>query len=593
MLVRHTEIPSAARNRKPSRKRGRHRAVAPVALTAVALVALAATSQLDFASAAPEGAMVTSGEATISSMGGQTVIDTMSQRTIIDFSTFNLASNESITFNQPNADAAVLNRVAGSGSSFIDGSVLSNGQVYIVNPAGVTFGPNAVVNVGRFVAAASVVSNSDFLNGIDRFDNTGSGNVLNNSNNILGDNGVVFVGQVVSNQGTVRSNGGTIALVVGRDVLLSEGPDGQIFARIEGFNDPETRGPVFTNVSNTGVIDNPNGNVLIGAGDLFGISVLRQGQINTNAITFETGNAPLILSEESSQFTTISDDASITINTARLEYFCDVAPNERISLNASGGFVNLTPNGSPDCGPAIVNGQPFPAPADADDITGTSTFVDRYAAQLPIDPTALSGFDRITPDNAQRQALSSLFGLETTGFEDRTLADSLAAANIINDLSADPNDATVSSERLSYQSTQNAINAYDRVFPTTAQVTGVNAGGNADAAGTAGEDVLPTEIDPTQRVRAMLQEAADRYQADAEVTEIDADAFTQWLAENDPETLDALSGLDDLVNSTMPDLGLGASELDSFKQWTYGKIAPRGVSLRTLDDLVTASTRPI
>jgi len=107
------------------------------------------------------------------------------------------------------------------------------------------------------------------------------------------------------------------------------------------------------------------------------------------------------------------------------------------------------------------------------------------------------------------------------------------------------------------------------------------------------EDVLPTELDQTQQVRAQLQESADRYMADQEVTEIDPDTFVAWLEESDPETLDALSGLDDLVNTTMPDLGLGATELNNFKEWTYGKIAPRGVNLRTLDELVAASAQRI
>ncbi len=582
-----------------SSKKRKIRAATPIALSALAVIALTAGSGLDSASAGPQGGTITTGDGSISSSGGDTVINTTTDRTIIDFMSFDVGSNESVTFNQPNADSAVLNRVTGSGESFINGSVVSNGQVYIVNPAGVTFGSNAVVNVGRLVTAASTVASEDFLNGVDQFSDS-SGHVNNFSDSILGENGVVFVGRVVDNQGTVRSNGGAVALVVGRDVLLSEGPEGQIFARIEGFNDPTTRGPVFSNVSNQGTIDNPNGEVLIGAGDLFGISVLRQGRINTQALTLDTGAAGLLLSEESSQFSTISENASITINTAQLQYFCDVAPNDRISLNAPGGFVNLTPGGSPDCAPAFVNGEPT-GPAGPVDSGITSTFVDRFARQLPIDPLALSAFDGATSDATQRQALADLFGLNVTGFEDRPLADSLAAANVIDDLSdaLGAGSNAISGERLSYGATQDALDAYDRVFsaPVTAlgEAVGLDADGNsvADQDAFAGEDVLVTEVDQTQRVRSLLQEAADRYLADQEVTEIDAGNFADWLAQSDPETLDALSGLDDLVNTTMPNLGLGASEMDSFKQWTYGKIAPRGVSLRTLDELVAASAGQI
>ncbi len=582
MLVPHH--PSA---NHPTRRRARtprSRQALPATLAAGALlVALGGRAP---ALAQPQGGMVTSGEATISTMGGQTVINTTTQQTIIQFDSFNIGANESVTFNQPNANSAVLNQVQGSGESFINGALLSNGQVYIVNPAGVTFGRDAVVNVGRLVAAASVVSDEDFLAGIDRFQNSAStGNIQNFSDSILGNDGVVFVGRVVDNAGTVQANGGTVAMVVGRDILLSEGPEGQIFARIEGFNDPESRGPVFTDVINSGVIDNPNGDVLIGAGDLFAVSVLNTGRVNAQAFTLDTGNAPLILSEDSSQFSTISDNAMITINTARLEYFADAAPNERIWLNTPQGFINLSPDADPNVGPASLNGQPFPPPPST--LALTSTFVDRHATQLPIDPLALSGFDRVTPDNVQRQALADRFGLETTSFEDRLLSNTLVTSNLFDDLSANPGNAVISSERLSYSAAQDALDQYDVVFASDPNAAADAAGGLSN------EEPGLAPVDQTQRVRSMLQEAADRYMADQEVTEIDPDAFASWLAASDPETLDALSGLSDLVNSTMPNLGLGVSELDRFKQWTYGKIVPRGLSPRSLDQLVAASARSI
>ncbi|MEE9403287.1 MAG: filamentous hemagglutinin N-terminal domain-containing protein [Algisphaera sp.] len=690
---------------------------ASLALSAVAIATLLAASQLNPASAAPRGGRVTAGEATISSSGNQTVINTTGQRTIIDYDSFNLTAQESVTFNQPNANAAVLNRIRSSGQTHINGTLLSNGQIYIVNPAGVTFGRDAVVNVGRLVAAAGTVTNNDFLAGIDHFSIDNAGQVFNYSNAVTGNKGVVFVGQVVANYGTLKSNGGTTAMVVGKDILLSEGPDGQIFARIKGFNDGGKR-THYSNVKNAGLIENPNGDVLIGAGDLFGLSVLREGMINTRHITLDTGSAPLRLSEPSSQFATISSNASITINTAKLDYYCDAAPNGRISLNAPGRFTNLCSDGDANCGPAFVNGQPFPlvpvtpinpvapvVPINPNPLNLTSTFVDRYARQLPMDALALSGFNRMTADSAQRQALADYFGIETKGFEDQPLRDTFAASTVINDLSADPTDMRISSDRLSYGATQNALSAYDDVFGTgavagaglglgalatqgsessagsnsgnvdvngmgidemAANGMGVNgmgangvqsadytdslrdqiqdprfqeaadryradqgvmdiepnafatwleqedpetfdaltqgatlaAGGSAGAASMAsGEDAQPTQhgqtLDQTQAVRDRLQEAADRYMADQEVTDIDPDAFAAWLETEDRETLDALTGIDDLVNNTMPNLGLGASELDNFKQWTYGKIAPRGVNLRTLDELVTASGRRI
>ena len=71
--------------------------------------------------------------------------------------------------------ASVLNRITGADPSRIDGTLLANGRVYIVNPAGVFFGNGALVDVGQIYAAAGQIANEDFLNGIDHFtDLTGS-----------------------------------------------------------------------------------------------------------------------------------------------------------------------------------------------------------------------------------------------------------------------------------------------------------------------------------------------------------------------------------------------------------------------------------
>ena len=628
MLVNNTP---PARRRIPSR-----RAAASLTLTGVALVGLAAVGQLDFAVAGPEGGTVAAGSASITTSGSDTVVNTTSQRTILDFRSFDLNADESITFNQPNADAAVLNRVRANATSFIDGTVASNGQVYIVNPAGVTFGPNATVNVSRLVTAAATISPSDFRAGIDRFLVDGSGQVVNNSSSIFGDRGVVFVGEAVRNNGTVRADGGTVALVVGRDVLLSEGPDGRVFARIEGFNDPNTGeatdgGPrVDTRVSNGGTIDNPNGDVLIGAGDLFGLSVLRQGLLRGRNVTLDAGPAPLRLSEDSSRFSTISPDASITLNAQRLEYFCEVAPNGRITLNAPGGFVNLTPGGAADCGPAFVNGRPFPLAPGVDGPGGPGTpatpgspttpgggdggplagggggnglddgfgfgetFIDRYARLLPADPLVLGGGERLTADGAQQLALAERLNIRSRGPADRGDRGAADAAVVISDLSSDPTDRRVSPERISYLAAANALDAYEAVFgPASTSATGpatgftsaaaplagfggydadgrpqvdgpYDAGGRlagtraggpdgtvalavpASAAGGSGPDPAAASTEPTREVRDRLQEAADLYMADREVTEIDPDAFAAWLADADPRTLNALSDLDQL-----------------------------------------------
>ena len=79
------------------------------------------------------------------------------------FSTFNLATGESATFTGPSTLANIVGRVTGGSGSSIDGTIatLTGGStnLFLVNPAGIAFGPNARLNVeGSFH-----VSTADYL----------------------------------------------------------------------------------------------------------------------------------------------------------------------------------------------------------------------------------------------------------------------------------------------------------------------------------------------------------------------------------------------------------------------------------------------
>ncbi len=565
------------------------------------------------AAAAPQGGTVVSGSATINTVGKNTTINTQSQRTILEFSQFNIGNTERVTFNQPDANSAVLNRITGGQRSTIEGFLGSNGQVYLVNPAGVSFSPSAVVNVGRIVAAGANMDNADFLSGIDRFTDA-NGRVTNFSDSLLGNQGVVLVGKNVTNDGTVSANDGTIVLVSGKDILLQDGPDGQILIKLEGFGTTDGR---QSKLINTGTIDaGNNGQVYLGAGDLLGLSVLRSGQVKAARITLELGNLPLTLSTDSSGFGNFSDTATITINTSQLSYHANSAPNDRISLNSPNDFINL--DGDPNQGPSIINGQPFPpapAPGNGNGNGGnggngggvipggggeslglTRTFVDAYARFLPTEPLAVAGVTPMTVDRSLAATLQNDLGIAVKGFEEQPLLEYLVAATVLNDLGLASNgggstsgggSSKISTNRLDYDAAQDAVSAYQDVFYVNNTADDVAAGqsANADQANAA------SSADQTQQVRAAIQQAADRYMADAEVTEIDPVEFVEWLKVQDAEALDALAGLDELVNEAMPNLGLGAAEMQEFKAWTYGKIAPQGVSLRTLDELVAAAGR--
>jgi filamentous hemagglutinin family protein len=75
------------------------------------------------------------------------------------FGQFGLATGESAAFSGPATISNVIGRVTGGNASSIDGKIQSNiagANLYLINPSGIVFGPNATVNVsGSFHASTA------------------------------------------------------------------------------------------------------------------------------------------------------------------------------------------------------------------------------------------------------------------------------------------------------------------------------------------------------------------------------------------------------------------------------------------------------
>lgn len=249
-------------------------------------VALVLSAMLPAAAlAGPEGANVAAGNATIRQNGNTTIIRA-GDRTIIDYTRFNIGANETVRFVQPNANARVLNRIKGDAPTTIDGTLKANGIVYFANRAGVIFGPTAIVNVGGIYAAAGNISNSDFQAGLNRFtDVTGS---VTNAGQIDARFAAALVGKNVVNTGALATRGGVIAMVAGDEVTLSE-RGGVMSVRINTA--PTEAGTPGTKtgvgVDNSGTISAPKGRALMVAGDMYSLAVRNTGNVTARNIKIE------------------------------------------------------------------------------------------------------------------------------------------------------------------------------------------------------------------------------------------------------------------------------------------------------------------
>jgi len=212
------------------------------------------------------GQQVVSGTATFDQSGTTTTI-TASDGAIINYSQFNIPQNEQFHFIQPSADARVLNRVQGD-ATHIDGGLYANGIVYIVNPAGIFFGSSAVVNVGGLYAAAGNISNEDFLAHRDSF--TLFGTVANEGT--IESPAVALVGAAVANHGNITAPDGTIALVAGEKVVLTE-LGTHIAVQVEGAAG-SADAPA---IEQTGTVDAGAGSVSFTTGDVYSLAINHTG----------------------------------------------------------------------------------------------------------------------------------------------------------------------------------------------------------------------------------------------------------------------------------------------------------------------------
>lgn len=256
---------------------GRTRGTAWIGTTLAALLMLASAR-----ASGPQNPTVTHGSATFTKQGNNWVITT-SNRAIIQYSSFDIAMGQWVRFVQAGGDARVLNRINSSMPTRIDGTLMANGRVYFVNPAGVVFGQNAVINCGSFAAVGGQLSDQDFLAKRDNFTNL-TGAVVNNGHIQAQQGGVVaLVGQHVANYGRIVAPQGTVIMASGKDVMLGEA-GGRIFARIEGDGVARAEG-----VRNDGVIDAARGRTLMAAGDIYGMAVINTGRVIARDVKIDGG----------------------------------------------------------------------------------------------------------------------------------------------------------------------------------------------------------------------------------------------------------------------------------------------------------------
>ncbi|HHF1542855.1 TPA: filamentous hemagglutinin N-terminal domain-containing protein, partial [Haemophilus influenzae] len=222
-LARGCDHSTEKGSEKPARMKVRHLALKP--LSAI-LLSLGVTSipQSVLASGL-QGMDVVHGTATMQVDGNKTIIRN-SVDAIINWKQFNIDQNEMVQFLQENNNSAVFNRVTSNQISQLKGILDSNGQVFLINPNGVAIGKNAIINTNGFTASTLDISNENIKARNFTFEQTKDkalAEIVNHGLITVGKDGSVnLIGGKVKNEGVISVNGGSISLLAGQKITISD-----------------------------------------------------------------------------------------------------------------------------------------------------------------------------------------------------------------------------------------------------------------------------------------------------------------------------------------------------------------------------------
>lgn len=192
----------------------------------------------------PAAVFVSTGSATAPVVSGTTMtIHTQSAATVLNYQSFDIAAGHTVRIEQPDALSRAINRVLPGGPrSDIHGALQSNGQVFLINQAGVLFGPGARVDVAGLVATSLKMADELVDRGLSTFgasapaffrDGEAGDVVVQQGARIVAAQGgrILLAAPTVSNAGELVNVEGQTILAAGERLYLADPLD----SRLRGF----------------------------------------------------------------------------------------------------------------------------------------------------------------------------------------------------------------------------------------------------------------------------------------------------------------------------------------------------------------------
>lgn len=233
----------------------------------------------------PTGGVVVNGDALIQNIvPGLTTIVQSTDRAVIDWQSFSIGAGERTNFIVPNATSATLNRVLGCDPSILNGTLTSNGHVFLINSNGVVFGKGSMVDVAGLTASTLNIGNGAFMAGGEMVFSGSSEARVRNAGVIKASSGDVFlIGYQVSNSGTIRAPNGTVGLAAGSEVLIRPVGDERVVVRTASGSHKQY------GVSNSGVIEANVVEIKAHGGNVYALAIRNTGRVAATGVTTQGG----------------------------------------------------------------------------------------------------------------------------------------------------------------------------------------------------------------------------------------------------------------------------------------------------------------
>lgn len=275
---------------------------------------------------------VTSGKASLVQVGGQMTITQSTENAVLNWQSFNISSDGTVTFKQPDSTAVALNKIFQADPSKILGALNANGSVYLINQNGIIFGAGAQVNTGSLIASTLNIT-PDALSGILNAGVKGGpafANVDDNNNPLTSQAGnvqvaagakitspggeIMLFGSNVTNQGALSAPGGQVILAAGDSVYLAASSD----PNLRGLLVEVGKGGTVTNAdasspggADYGQIAATDGNVT-----MTGLIVNQLGRVSATTAVQQNGSIYLMAQDGGSATAPASTSLPATLNAA-------------------------------------------------------------------------------------------------------------------------------------------------------------------------------------------------------------------------------------------------------------------------------------